>query len=365
MNTATYVLGLNVAQVLKKDKQAAGISGPCFLPDAMKKALLLALAGLLAAVAPALAYPPAPANVNFSSERGVPFGLVLDGRPLTRGMARQVHVDQLVPGLHWADFSVPTAYGGAIRFRSRVWLEPGLETTFVLVTRPGRPLYLQQVNAVALYGGGRGYGNGYTNGYGGGYNSPAPYPAPNAPAPGGYGNDPYNSNNSNGSYNDGGYNSGSNGGYNNAPNPNNNGGYNNAPNPNNGPYSTNPSTPNGGYNNTPNNGPGGYYPGSAVSSYRSLAPQDVNNLVRTMQQRITEVSKLNAAKDGLKDRSIQSEDLERLLRGLNSEACRIDLAQFAYAHVSDPNNFNRVYDAFETEAGARAVEQAVNAAPQR
>jgi hypothetical protein len=321
----------------------------------MKKALLLALAGLFSAITPALAYPPAPANANFSSERGVPFGLVLDGRPLTRGMARQVHVDQLVPGLHWADFSVPTAYGGAVRFRSRVWLEPGLETTFVLVTRPGRPLYLQQVNAVSLYGGGRGYGNGY----GGHYNSPAPYPAPAPPSPGNYGNDPYNGN-PNGGYNDGGYNNGSNGGYNNAPNPN-NGDYNNAPNPNNGPYGN---TPNGGYNNG-NNGGTGYYPGSAVSSYRALAPQDVNGLVQTMRQRITEVSKLNAAKDGLKDRSIQADDLNRLLRSLSSEACRIDLAQFAYSHVSDPNNFNRVYDAFETEDGARAVEQAVNEAQQR
>jgi hypothetical protein len=212
------------------------------------------------------------------------------------------------------------------------------------------------VNAVALYGGGRGgYGNGYNNGsYGGGhYNSPTPYPAPNGPAPGSYSNDPYNGGNPNGGYDDGTYNNGSNGSYNNAPNPNNV------------PYGNNPNTPNGGYNNTPNNGGTGYYPGSAVSSYRMLAPQDVNGLVQTMGQRITEVSKLNAAKDGLKDRSLQADDLNRLLRSLNSEACRIDLAKFAYSHVSDPNNFNRVYDAFETEAGARAVEQAVSAEPQR
>ena len=92
----------------------------------MKKALLLGLMGWLLAAAPVLAHPPVPANVNFTSERGVPFGLVLDGRPLTRGVARQVHVDQLQPGAHWADFTLPTPYGGAVRFRSRVWLEPGL-----------------------------------------------------------------------------------------------------------------------------------------------------------------------------------------------------------------------------------------------
>jgi hypothetical protein len=320
----------------------------------MKKALLLALAGLFTAVVPALAYPPMPANVNFSSERGVPFGLVLDGRPLTRGMARQVHVDQLMPGQHWADFSVPTAYGGAVRFRSRVWLEPGLETTFVLVTRPGQPLYLQQVNAVALYAPGYG-GRGYYNG-GGRYNSPAPYGQG-----GSYGNDPYNS---------------SNGGYNTTPAPNTpNGGYGNNPNyPNGGGYGNNQNTPNGGgYGNTPNTPNGGYnngstpgnYPGTATSSYRSLAPQDVDALVKNVQGRIAEASKLNAAKEGLAQRSLRADDLSRLLRTINSEACRIDLATFAYSHVSDPENFNRVYDVFETESGARAVEEAVNNASQR
>ncbi|MDB5271080.1 MAG: hypothetical protein JWP58_4120 [Hymenobacter sp.] len=315
----------------------------------MKKALLLALAGLFAAVAPALAYPPMPANVNFSSERGVPFGLVLDGRPLTRGMARQVHVDQLMPGQHWADFSVPTAYGGAVRFRSRVWLEPGLETTFVLVTRPGRPLYLQQVNAVALYALGYG-GNSYYNNGGGRYNSPAPYGQGSGYGnQGSYSNEPYNSN----------------GGYNNAPAPSApNGGYGNNPNtPSGGGYGNNPNNPNGGgYNNSPTPG---NYPGTATSSYRTLAPQDVDVLVKNVQGRITEVSKLSAAKDGLAQRSLRADELSRLLRSINSEACRIDLATFAYSHVSDPENFDRVYDAFETESGAKAVEDAVNSGSQR
>ena len=315
----------------------------------MKKALLLALAGLFAAVAPALAYPPAPANVNFSSERGVPFGLVLDGRPLTRGLARQVHVDQLMPGQHWADFSVPTAYGGAVRFRSRVWLEPGLETTFVLVTRPGWPITLQQVNAVALYAPGYG-GRGYYNNGGGRYNSPAPYGQGS-----GYGNQGSYGNSD--PYDDGGYDDDDD--YRAAPAPNAGPGYG----PPNGGYGNNPNNPNGGgYNNGPTPGS---YPGTATSSYRSLPPQDVDALVKTVQSRIAEASKLSAAKEGLAQRSLRADDLSRLLRSINSEACRIDLAKFAYPHVSDPENFSRVYGAFETESGAKSVEQTVNSAAQR
>ena len=337
----------------------------------MKKALLLGWVGGLLAAAPVLAHPPVPANVNFTSEHGVPFGLMLDGQPLTRGVARQVHVDQLLPGAHWADFTVPTPYGGAVRFRSRVWLQSGLETSFVLVARPGWPINLQQVNAVPLYGPGSG-GLGYYNNGGERYNSPAPYGQGGSyGSQYGYGsNDPYNDgNNDDDDDNDA---TAPNGGYGSNPNSP-NGGYNNAPSPNAGPGYDTPNNPSGGYGNYPNNPNGGYnngptpgsYPGSAVSSYRSLAPPDVDALVKTMQGRIAEASKLNAAKDGLAQRSLRADDLSRLLRSINSEACRIDLATFAYSHVSDPNNFNRVYAAFETESGPRTVEAAVNSTSQR
>ncbi|MCC3155405.1 DUF4476 domain-containing protein [Hymenobacter sp. BT770] len=309
----------------------------------MKKALLLALAGLLAAVAPALAYPPAPANVNFSSERGVPFGLVLDGRPITRGMARQVHVEQLGPGLHWADFTVPTAYGGAVRFRSRVWLEPGLETTFVLITRPGRPLDLRQVTAVPLYGPGRGYYNDGRNG--GRYNSPAPYGQGGSYPNNGYPNNSY---------------------------PNNGGNQNNGGNPNNGSYPNNGNNQNngygntpGGYDNSPNPNGGGSYPNSAANNYRTMAPQEVDALVQAVQQRPFEASKLSMAKEALAQSSIQTDDLKRLLRSIQFESARVELAKFAYSHVVDPQNFSRVYDAFDFDASVREVQQAVGAAPQR
>ncbi|MBF9221461.1 DUF4476 domain-containing protein [Hymenobacter ruricola] len=302
----------------------------------MKKLLLLAIASFFSAVAPALAYPPAPANVNFTSERGVRFDLVLDGRLLTRGGARQVHVDQLAPGQHWADFTLPTGYGRAVRFRSRVWLQPGLETSFVLIARPGRPLDLRQVGAVALYGpaygGGRGYGynNGYNAapGYGGNgsYNSPTPY-------------DP-----------NGGYGNGSN--YPNA-NPN---GYGNDPN---GPVG-------GGYNNAPGNpNSGGYYPGTATSSLRVLPPQDVDAIMQSVKQRPFEASKLSTAKEALAQTSIQADDLKRLLRSFEFEASRVEFAKYAYSHVVDQQNFYHVYDAFDFDASVEEVQQAVGTAPQR
>lgn len=290
----------------------------------MKKALLLALAGLFAAAAPALAHPPAPANVNFASERGVPFGLVLDGRPLTRGVARQVHVDQLAPGVHWADFTVPTAYGGAVRFRSRVWLEPGLETTFVLIARPGWPLDLRQVDAVAMYGrayGGRGNGNGYNGG--GYYNSPTPY---------GQGNRPYNNGSDGPRYRA----------------------------PNNG--SGSPDSYNNGGDGNNGNRPD-YDSGAMGSGYRTLAPQDVDALLQTLRSRPFEATKLSTAKDALGQSSIRADDLTRLLQSFGSEASRVELAKYAYPHVTDPQNFDRVYETFQFDASVREVQQAIANAP--
>ncbi|MBD2769294.1 DUF4476 domain-containing protein [Hymenobacter sp. BT664] len=285
----------------------------------MKKALLLALVGLFTAVAPALAYPP-PAALNFASERGVPFSLALDGRPLTRGVARQVHVNRLAPGAHWADFTVPTPYGRAVRFRSRVWLEPGLETSFVLVTRPGRPLYLRQVGAVALYGQGRGYGNGS-----GRYNNrPVPYNQ------GGYGDhrSPYDSNPSNNDYND---------------------------------YNSRPNDPDS-YDEAL--GDRGSYSDSALDD-RIMEPQDVDALVQAVQQRPFEASKLSMAKEALSQSSIQADDLKRLLRSLNFEASRVELAKFAYPHVVDQQNFYRVYEAFSSASSQQEVQQAIGAPAQK
>jgi hypothetical protein len=120
----------------------------------MKKALLLSLSLLLLLSTKLLA---GPVIVNFVSERGVPFHLVFDGQPLTRGGVRQVSIDRLAPGFHWAEFRIPTPYGRAVHYRTRVFLDPGLETSYVLIARSGFAPALRKVAAVPL-GLGRGPG---------------------------------------------------------------------------------------------------------------------------------------------------------------------------------------------------------------
>ena len=311
---------------------------------------LLSLAGFAPVVAAAPPIPPA--NANFASERGMVFGMLLDGQPLTRMAARQVHVDRLLPGQHWADFSIATPYGPPMRFRTSVWLEPGLETSYVLVLRPGGPR-LRQVGAVPLAGPVYGPGPGYP---GGSYPAPLPPGAPGSNGPGGY--------------------------YGNAPAPSS--GY---PAPNNAPYG-NPGTgapgnypsngPAGGYGGSapmpapgapgypggygPGNAPapnGGYYPNSGGSYLYAMPPADVQNLTQELRSRPFDEERLSIVKQALAQSTVRADELAELLNTLSFDRARIDLAKYGYAHLSDQQNFYRVYDALRYPSSIREVQQAL------
>jgi hypothetical protein len=327
----------------------------------MKTLVTVVASALLSWSASAAAVAAPPANVNFSVERGQVFGLALDGRAMTRPLARQVHVERLIPGQHWADFSVPTPYGPPMRIHTAVWLQPGLETSYVLVLRPGYGPQLRQVAAVPVYGPAPGYGGAYPRplpppqpgypygngqgGYYGGtpdgrYNTPSPAPAP-APyggnqGQGGYGNQP-------------------------APPPygGNQGGYNNQPAP-------APTYPRG-YGNSPAPAPTPQYPGGYQqrndqpngSNFQPLSPNDVQNLTQDLRDRPSDEERLDLAKQALAENSVRADELAQIIATLEYDKARIDLAEFGYAHVSDPQNFTKVYDVLHYPDSIQEVQQAL------
>ncbi len=310
----------------------------------MKTLFTLVAAALLTwvASAPAAAAPPAPpAGATFVSERGQVFGLVLDGQPLTRPVAQQVRVARLVPGQHWADFSVPTRYGPPLRFRTAVWLRPGLETNYVLVLRPGYGPQLRQLGAVPLgrpvYGPQGNYPGGYPQGYPAPPQDPAPYNTPGnydeddeygPPTGPGYGNAPYGNDPRNG------------GSYGNSGAPGYPGGYGPSP---------APGAPNG-----------GYYPGSAPGSYlRPLAPAEVTDLTQALRSRSFDDARLPIVKQALAQSAVRADELAQLISTLSFDKSRIELAEYGYAHLSDPQNFYRVYDVLRYPSSIREVQQAL------
>ncbi|RYY17156.1 MAG: DUF4476 domain-containing protein [Cytophagaceae bacterium] len=334
----------------------------------MKTLLTLAATALLSWLGTvAVAAPPLPpATANFVSERGLAFGLRLDGQPLTRPLARQVHVDRLAPGQHWVDFSLPTPYGPPVRFRTSVWLRPGLETSYVLVLRPGFGPQLRQLGAVPLGGPAYGPGPGYNGGYpppGPGYNGGGTYqpPAPGAPAsPGGYysgqptapgtypGTVPYG----NSPDPAGGYGS---------PAPAPNGSYPGGYDPNDGGYDPNSAPGPTGGGSCPNSAPGpnggGYYPNSG--NLYPLPPADVQNLTQALRSQPFDDQRLPMAKQALSQGLVRADELAELINTLSFDRSRIELAKYGYAHLSDQQNFYRVYGALRYASSIREVQQAL------
>jgi hypothetical protein len=235
---------------------------------------------------------------------------------------------------------VPTRYGPPLRFRTAVWLRPGLETNYVLVLRPGYGPQLRQLGAVPLgrpvYGPQGTYPGSYSQGY----------PAPQDPAP-------YNAP---GNYDeDDEYGPPTGPGYDNAP-------YGNDPR-NGGSYGSSgaPGYP-GGYGPSPAPGApnGGYYPGSTTGSYlRSLAPAEVTDLTQALRSRSFDDARLPIVKQALAQRAVRADELAQLISTLSFDKSRIELAEYGYAHLSDPQNFYRVYDVLRYPSSIREVQQAL------
>lgn len=290
----------------------------------MKKFFTLAAAGWLAFgwANAGLAQPvgPPPTAVNITSERGVPFGLVLDGQLLAAPVVRSLHLDYLAPGQHWAEFSVPTV-AGLQRSRVSVWLAPGQETSFVLVQRPGRPAQLRQVGRGPML--------------------PRDYPAW-APGPDDYGpgQGPYGDNGNGGNYG-GAYPPAGPGGY---PAPGNAPNY---PAPGNAPGYPGPTGP--GYGAP---APGGNY-------LAPMNPRDAAGLAQALSQCAFDDQRLDIARQALERSSLRAVELAALVRTLSYDRSQQELAKLGYAHVVDPQNFYRVYEAFTFPTSAREVQQAL------
>ena len=190
---------------------------------------------------------------------------------------------------------------------------------------------LQRFNEVPLPGwaGGPGRGPGRPDAYG--YQcQPTPFSGPSSwPAPGsrddwyGRGDDDYRDNGSYGSNNPPPPPAGGSGSY-----PGGNGGYSNG--------SGNYPGGNGGYGND------GY-----GSNYRHLlTAQETDQLIQAVRARSFDEQKVTLARQALAESDIRSEDLRRLLTGIDFDRGRLELAKFAYARVADRQNLPHLRGVF-------------------
>lgn len=263
----------------------------------MKALVTFCLAALLLACAyPSCAAGPPLTIANFSVERGLPFRLLLDGQPLTQPLAQQVHLDYLAPGPHWVELRLGAAPRGRSgpRIRAAVWLEEGLETSFVLTQRLGAGWQLRQVSTAALPG------YGYED-------QPGTYSQPAPPDPA-YQNSPAG-------------------------------------------LPTGPSYP-------PVTGPayppaaGGYPAGPGYPL--PFSSPEVADLVQALKRCSFDDKRLPIFYQAMARASVRADDLAAMVRTMTFSESQKQVATFGYAHLADPQNFQRVLAAltFATDASA-------------
>ncbi len=317
----------------------SGIAAWLLFPFLMKALLTYCLTGLLALTGIPRSQAAAPSVVvNFSVERGQAFNLLLDGQTIAHPTTQQVHLDDVTPGAHQVEISLVTAQRSrGPRVQATVWLEEGLETSFVLTQRPGYGWQLRQVGTTALPG------YGYAD-------QPGTYGQPIDPADGGSPTDPgYGGQPGNTPAGPTGYppTAGATGSYPTYPPASGTPGY-----PPAGNY-----PPGAGYP-APGNypAPGSYpSPGSYATPGTYLQPlsrQDAADLVRTLRQYSFDDKRLPLFYQAVGRTYVRADDLAAMVRTMTFSESQQKVAEFGYAHLVDPQNFHRVLTAltFPTDA---------------
>ncbi|WP_018476450.1 DUF4476 domain-containing protein [Pontibacter roseus] len=84
---------------------------------------------------------------------------------------------------------------------------------------------------------------------------------------------------------------------------------------------------------------------------------DVDRLIETMKGRDFESTKLTIAREAVRNGSIVSENLRRVLLQLEYESSRLEFAKFAYDNVCDKERFYYIYDVFQFDSNVRELEE--------
>ena len=90
------------------------------------------------------------ASATFFSKRGEPFQFLFDGHLVNRGRSNVIRINDIPAGFHTAEFRIPGRYGVLVH-RTRVFLEPGLQSEFMLqVAGRGHQVFVRKVAEVPL-----------------------------------------------------------------------------------------------------------------------------------------------------------------------------------------------------------------------
>ncbi|MEI8279118.1 MAG: DUF4476 domain-containing protein [Bacteroidota bacterium] len=77
---------------------------------------------------------------------------------------------------------------------------------------------------------------------------------------------------------------------------------------------------------------------------KGMGKEDIKYIKQEVSEKITDTDKLSLLKSRLKGRKYNSAQVRIMMTWLNFEHSRLELAKFAYKHVSDKGNYSKVSD---------------------
>jgi len=262
------------------------------------KSLVVLFFGILFWTQPAFALP---ADISFFTKRGELFQVVLDGRLINRASTDRVRLRAIPAGYHVAEIRFPDRFGALVH-RTRIYVEPGYNTEFLVQLAGRKPKVL--LNKIAQYP----------------LRSSQPYP-PNYRDRETYPNrERYDDrgeydNRDRGNYQDDDY-----------------------------------------RDNASENQDRDYREESSAV----LRSSEIDRLVLAIKNRPFDDDKFSLARQALSNSTFYAEDLKRVLNQFSYDSKKLELAKSLYRNVYDPRNFYVVYDAFRFNSDRRELERFVD-----
>ena len=262
------------------------------------KSLVVLFFGILFWTQPAFAFP---ADISFFTKRGELFQLVLDGRLINRASTDRLRLRAIPAGYHVAEIRFPDRFGALVH-RTRIFVEPGYNTEFMVQLAGRKPRVL--VNKIAQYP------LRISRPYPPNYRKHETYPDRER-----YDDRGEYDNRNRGNYRDDDYRDDA-------------------------------------YENRDRD-------------YREESPMvmrssEIDRLVLALKDRNFDDDKFSLARQALGNSTFYAEDLKRVLNQFNLDSKKLELAKSLYRNVYDPRNFYVVYDAFRFDSDRRELERFVD-----
>jgi hypothetical protein len=102
-----------------------------------------------------------------------------------------------------------------------------------------------------------------------------------------------------------------------------------------------------------------YQDGKIVHPKTAMSDEDVNLILKKLQQKANDAEKLAVIKDDLKDKGIMTDQLITLLNQLNEDA-KLEAAIYAFQYSVDYKKYLKIQDLFNTEVSKRRLQDYVD-----